>query len=213
MRKASYYSELLQYANKIAFNIDEAEDLLQTALLAAVEAGRCDMSSLVNRKWLLGVIRNQSAFYARSAVRRKKREASFSYLSHFRLEEPISTHNFVSTLPSSLKTTALLVLTGHSKAEIAWLLRVSDPAIRQRIVQIKKRWKKYDGRHVSELNGLKESLAFGRIRQSLLNAPCRDKDTLASHDPDGHLFMMTSQNRSLRQHRVTSNLKEEKSNA
>ncbi len=204
MRKNKLYTELLQYARKVTLRTDEAEDLLQTVLLAAIEAGRVDISCINNRRWLIGALRNQSAFFARSAVRRRSREASAAYLGNSQAESKIPTAKFVSRLPPSLKTTALLALTGHTKAEVAWLLRVSDSALRQRIVQIKRRWRLFDGRHVSEFGGLKEGLAFGRIRKALLKAPLRDNITLASHDPDGHLFMVSSQNGLLRQHRVIS---------
>ena len=210
MRNNKFYPELLQYAHKVALRTDEAEDLLQTALLAAIEAGRTDMTCINNRRWLIGAIRNRSAFDARSAVRRRKRETSFSYLNSSPEVSSISTTKFVNTLPPSLKTTALLALTGHTKTELTWLLRISDPALRQRIVQIKRRWRNFDGRHISELNGLKESLAFGRIRQALLKAPLQDNVVLASHDPDGHLFMIRSQNHLLRQHKVKAINKEEK---
>lgn len=213
MRKDKYYTELLRYAYKVAFHTDEAEDLLQTALLAAIETGRADMSCVDNRRWITGVLRNQSAFTARSAVRRRKREASVAYLGSLPPESAVPTTDFINSLPPSLKTTALLALTGHTKAEMAWLLRVSDSALRQRIVQIKRRWQQFDGRHVLELKGLKEGLAFGQIRLALLKAPCRDKVTLASHDPDGHLFMATSQNGLSRQHRVRSIQKQEKDDA
>lgn len=213
MKNNKYYAELLQYASRVAFHSDEAEDLLQTALLAAIETGRADLTCVNNRRWLIGTIRNQSAFYARSAVRRQKREASVAYLDNLQTDSAVETTAFIQTLPPSLKTTALLALTGHTKAEIAWLLRVSDSALRQRIVQVKRRWRLYDGRHILELKGLKEGLAFGRIRQSLLKAPFRDRAILGSHDPDGHLFMVTSQNGLSRQHRVVSTQKEEKNHA
>lgn len=213
MRKNKYYTELLRYAHKLASHTDEAEDLLQTALLAAIETGRGDISCVNNRRWLVGTLRNQSAFFARSAVRRRKREASVAHSSNSQSESAVPTSHFVNTLPPSLKTTALLALTGHTKAEIAWLLRVSDAALRQRIVQIKRRWRQFDGTHVSEYTGLKQGLAFGRIRQALTKAPCRDQSTLASHDLDGHLFMASSQNSLPRQHRVISIQKEEKDNA
>lgn len=212
IRKDKHYIELLRYAHKLAWHADEAEDLLQTALLAAIETGRTDMACVDNRRWLVGAIRNQSAFHARSAIRRRKREASFAYLSDEQTQSEASTTSFVSTLPPSLKTTALLALTGHTKAEIAWLMRVSDAALRQRIVQIKRRWRQFDGSHVLELKGLKEGLAFGRIRQALLKLPCREHAMLASHDPDGHLFMLSSQNGPLRQPRMISTQKKEKDN-
>lgn len=213
MKNNKYYAELLQYASKVTFQSHEAEDLLQTALLAAIEAGRADLTCVNNRKWLIGAIRNQSAFYARSAARRQKREASVAYLSDMETESAVATTDFVNTLPSSLKTTALLALTGHTKAEIAWLLQIADSALRQRIVQIKKRWRLYDGRHVLELGGLSADLPFGRIRKSLMTLPLRDSATLGSHDPDGHLFMVSSQNGLSRQHRGVTTQNKEKDHA
>ena len=57
----------------MARRADEAEDLLQTILLAAVEAGRADLSCPDNRRWLQGALRKRAAFDARSAVRRRQR--------------------------------------------------------------------------------------------------------------------------------------------
>ena len=209
MKNNKLYADLLRYAYKVTLRTDEAEDLLQTALLAAIEAGRADMTCINNRRWLIGAIRNRAAFDARSAVRRRAREATVSYLDNSQSGNSVSTTEFVRTLPPSLKTTALLALTGHTKAELAWLLRVSDPTLRQRIVQIKRRWRNFDGRHVSELSGLRDRLAFGQIRKALLKAPCHDNTVLARHDPDGRLFMVSSQNHPLRQHRVIPTHKEE----
>ena len=200
MRKNKLYIELLQYACKVALRTDEAEDLLQTVLLAAIEAGRADMSCINNRRWLIGALRNRAAFDARSAVRRRRCETSFALLDDPQTGHSVSTTNFVRTLSPSLRTTALLALSGHTKAEVAWLLRISDSALRQRIVQIKRCWRHFDGRHLSELRGLKGGLAFGQIRQALLKAPRRDNLMLSSHDPSGHLFMVTSQKDLLRQH-------------
>lgn len=199
MIKNKLYSELLQYACKAALRTDEAEDLLQTVLLSAVEAGRADMSCINNRRWLIGALRNRAAFDARSAVRRRRRETSVALLGNPQTENSVSATNFVRTLSPNLRVTALLALAGHTKAEVAWLLRISDSTLRQRIVQIKRRWRHFDGRNVSELRGLKGGLAFGRIRQALLKAPPRDNLMLSSHDPSGHLFMVTSQKDLLRQ--------------
>jgi len=200
MRKNKHYIEFLQYAYKVALRADEAEDLLQTVLLAAIEAGRADLSCINNRRWMIGALRKRAAFDARSAVRRRRRETSFALLDDPQTGSSVATTNFVRTLSPSLRTTALLALTGHTKAEVAWLLRISDSALRQRIVQIKRFWRHFDGRDVSELRGLKGGLAFGRIRQALLKAPCRENLILSSHDPSGHLFMVTSQKDLSRQH-------------
>ncbi|WP_339067785.1 sigma factor [Teredinibacter turnerae] len=207
-----YYDELLSYARKMTFYGDEAEDLLQTALLAALEANRGDITHEANRRWLVGVLRKQSLFVARTAARRKKREAAVTCVGQSSAENAPSTSDFVNTLPPKLKTTALLILTGHSKLEIAFLLRVSDCALRQRIAQIKKQWRLFDGRSVFELPGLSGELAYGRIRQALLKAPVRNKVTLATHDPSGHLIMFNSQNGGLRQLNVKPRQNEEHSN-
>lgn len=106
---------------------------------------------------------------------------------------------FVSALPPSLRTTALLVLTGHTKAEIRWLLRLSDSALRKRIAEIRRRWRSFGGHDIAEIPGLRGTLAFGRIRQTLLGPVRREGAVLASHDPDGHLFVLTSQNGTARQ--------------
>jgi len=214
--QTSPYTQLLQYARKVTRHSDEAEDLLQIVLLAAVEAGRTDLTCTDNRRWLFGALRKRSAFDARSAVRRQKREAS-SVLTEEPSEESqaenqVSTGEFVNTLPPSLRTAALLALAGHTKAEVAWLLRISDAALRQRIAQIKRRWRQFDGRHVSGLPSLKGELAFGQIRQALLKMSRHNSVILASHDPDGHLFVVSSQNAPSRQHKEVPKIKEELKN-
>jgi len=209
------YTELLLYARKVARHIDEAEDLLQAILLAAVEAGRTDLSCSDNRRWLFGALRKRAAFDARSAVRRQKREASSTLTlpeesteqSQADNEEPAP--EFIQTLPPSLRSTALLALAGHTKAEISWLLRISDTTLRQRITQIKRRWRQFDGKHVTGLSNLKGELAFGQIRQALLKMARSSNVILASHDPDGHLFVVSSQNDLSRQRKGVPTNKEE----
>ncbi|MGB1238794.1 MAG: sigma factor [Pseudomonadales bacterium] len=191
MRQQHYYNQLLRYARKASFHESEAEDLLQSALLAALEAGRNDIGCVQNRRWLIGILRNQAAFAARSSVRRRNRETAVTFGDEESLDDTPSTVNFIRSLPRSLKSAALLALTGHTKQEICWLLGISDAALRQRIVQLKRRWGVFDGRQVLELKGLKEGLAFGQIRRALLDLPCRNQAVLASHDPDGHLFLLT----------------------
>lgn len=214
------YTELLFYARKVARHIDEAEDLLQAILLAAVEAGRTDLSCNNNRRWLFGALRKRAAFDARTAVRRQQREASSTLtLTEESAEQPQAdreepSSEFIQTLPPSLRSAALLALAGHTKAEIAWLLRISDTALRQRIAQIKRRWRQFDGKHVAGLSNLKGELAFGQIRQALLQmARFSDMRTasaiLASHDPDGHLFVVSSQNNLSRQRKGVPTNKEE----
>jgi DNA-directed RNA polymerase specialized sigma24 family protein len=201
------YSELLRSARRATRRPDEAEDLLQTVLLAAVEAGRADLNCAGNRRWLSGALRKRALFDARSAVRRKSREASVDFRED--AETGSDALSFVRTLPPGLQATALLALTGHTREEIVWLLRISDAALRQRIAQVRKRWRDANGTGVAELPGLNGHLAFGRIRRSLLKSVRRDHAMLASHDPDGHLFVLTSQNAVTRQQGYAPTLEKE----
>ena len=117
---------------------------------------------------------------------------------------------FVERLPPKLRTTALLVLTGHSKREILWLLRMNEPALRQRIAEIRRRWQAEGGGSLDGVSGLSGPLNFGIIRRALLPSARNPDAVLASHDPDGHLFVVsTSRKRRARQLGSGSNHLEE----
>ncbi|MGI6856441.1 transcriptional regulator [Mesorhizobium sp. 1B3] len=195
------YVELLRRARRAARRADEAEDLLQTILLAAVEAGRTDFGCAENRRWLEGALRRRAAFDARTALRRRRRETLCAPSASVEpAENEILPQRFVGGLPPALRTTALLALTGHTRQEIAWLLGLAEPALRQRIAQIRRRWREAGGHRIEGMPGLVGRLAFGAIRRSLLETARRNDVVLASHDPDGHLFVVTrSQNGDPRQ--------------
>jgi hypothetical protein len=137
-------------------------------------------------------------FDARTALRRRTRERRAALI-----DARTGTHTtpttgqsaevpvwFVECLPPRLRTTALLALTGHSKREIIWLLRLNEPALRQRIADIRGRWRAEGGGALDGVSGLSGPLNFGIIRRALL-APARIPGVvLASHDPDGHLFVV-----------------------
>ncbi len=55
-----------------------AEDLVQEALLVAVEAGRSDLSDPQTGRWLCGVVRNRARMAARTARRRTRRETAWA---------------------------------------------------------------------------------------------------------------------------------------
>lgn len=195
------YLELLRCARRVSKRIDEAEDLLQSVLLAAVEAGRADISRRENRLWLIGALRRRALFEARSAVRRRRREALCAAAEDVLGRDGTFPAAFLAALPPRLRTTALLALAGHTRAEIAWLQRLSAPALRQRIADIRRRWRRSGGGAIEEAAGLNGTLAFGRLRRTLLAPVRREGAVLASHDPDGHLFVLsaTSQNGGARQ--------------
>lgn len=195
------YLDLLRQAQRAARRADEAEDLLQTILLSAVEAGRSDLSCPDNRRWLAGALRKRAAFDARSAMRRRVREDRWANQPYHADEGDILPTAFLASLPPSLRTTALLALTGHTRQEIAWLLGVADAALRQRIADIRRRWRAAGHDRLNDMPGLDGGLAFGRIRQALLKPVRHQGAVLASHDPDGHLFVVSlpSQNAAARQ--------------
>lgn len=196
----SPYAELLRQARRATRRADEAEDLLQTVLVAALEAGRSDLSKLENRRWLQGALRRRAAFDARSAVRRRRREATLVSGACEPVDRQALPSRFIATLPQGLRTTALLAMSGHTRQEIAWLQRIADAALRQRIAEIRRRWRGFGNGPIEDMPGLAGALAFGRIRRSLLATARMSGAVLASHDPDGHLFAIgTSQNATPRQ--------------
>lgn len=182
----------------------EAEDLVQDALLIAVEHDRFDLTQPSNQSWLRGVIRKQGAMKVRSAIRRRRREDYFAQI----LATPdcqiqhSTLHEFVTGLPRSLRQTVLLLVSLHSKDEISWLLGLSDTAFRKRISDIRRLWRLNSADKLQPAVGLTGDLAYGIIRQSLLarmRQPGNTQRTLGTHDPDGHLIQISSQIKLMRQ--------------
>jgi len=139
-------------------------------------------------------------FDGRTAARRRSRERDAAILEQEIGKCANVPLDFVERLPTRLRTTALLVLTGHNKREILWLLRLNEPALRQRIADIRRRWRAEVGIPLDGVSGLNGDLDFGVIRRALLGPVRRPDAVLASHDPDGHLFLVrTSQKLGRRQ--------------
>lgn len=191
------YMSLLSQARRLSRRSEEAEDLLQTVLLAAVEAGRADLSTAQNRRWLYGALRNRAAFEARSAMRRKAREVAYDTgpQSDTGSDLPAA---FIGALPASLCTTALLALTGHTRPEIRHLLGLTDTALRQRLAQIRRRWNAQNGAALPDMPGLRGHLPFGLIRRALRAGMAQPDIYLGSHDPDGHLFVIAHAHKTAR---------------
>lgn len=178
-------ADLHAQARRHARRPEEADDLLQSALLAALESGRTDLASPETRRWLSGVIRNRAVFDARTSARRRRREMGWSEIN--RLAAPSGDQAMLPDLPPSLRLTALLALSGHTRTEIGWLLNLSDTSLRQRISKLKRALADAPAPEA----GPSGSLAFGRIRRALIAPARRENAFLASHDPDGHLFVVS----------------------
>lgn len=186
------YEELLGTARRHTRLAHEAEDLVQTALLAALEAGRADLSSAPNRLWLHGVIRNQARMKARSAVRRKAREAGYTHPAAD--EETASSRQgavfaWVRSLPASLRPVAALALTGHTRAEIRSALGIPDTALRQRLLMLRRAAAAQGGLEPGNYAGLRADLAHGVLRRSLPAAVTRRQAVFGTYDPDGNLLI------------------------
>ena len=62
-------------------------------------------------------------------------------------------------------------------------------ALRRRIADIRRRWRTEGGGSLDGVSGLSGPLNFGVIRRALLPLARSPDVVLASHDPDGHLFV------------------------
>jgi RNA polymerase sigma-70 factor (ECF subfamily) len=185
------YRDLLKMARRWSRRADEAEDLVQDALIEAVRAGRSDLGDSANRRWLSGVIRNKASLAARSAARRRTREAHWHSVRPDETEalDGVDVAAALSGLPPSLKSIAALALSGHSRREIAYLLRLPDTALRQRLSALKRELRRRGISMPERTPGLRLDLEYGRIRDALLPMLVQRGGSFASHDPDGHLIV------------------------
>jgi RNA polymerase sigma-70 factor (ECF subfamily) len=93
-------------------------------------------------------------------------------------------------LPPALKAVAALALSGHSRREIGYLLRLPDTALRQRLSALRRKLMARGLALPATTPGLSLDLSYGRIRDALLPQLLREGGLFASHDPDGHLFII-----------------------
>lgn len=176
---------------------------MHDVLLAALAAGR-DPAAASSRPWLAGAIRRRAAFVGRGAARRRRRDADWQALqpSSGAGDEKLPLAALPTGLPPALKAVAALAFTGHSRPEIAHLLGLGDPALRQRLSALKRRLAVHDIDWPETTPGLTLPLDYGRLRDALAVTLRREGGLFASHDPDGHLFVVRRSQVPLpRQHR------------
>lgn len=200
--RPSHYAKLCAIARRECRDAGSVEDLVQESMLAALLAGRTDFELPDNARWLAGTVRNRARMAARSAIRRRGREGQWlaAAMPAVPVEPGSGAAGLLSSLPAALRSVAALTLSGHNRREIAYLLNLSDAALRQRVVALKRQVVSAGLALPTDLPGLNLDLAYGRIRDALLPQLLRDGGLLASHDPDGHLFVIrTSQKSGRRQ--------------
>jgi DNA-directed RNA polymerase specialized sigma24 family protein len=114
--------ELLLTARRFTRCDEEARDLTQDALVAALARGFDDWHSPARRAWLRGVVRRRAAFVARTESRRRRRESLEDSTRGTVGEHWAWESQFLSSLPRSLRVVAALASIDLSAAEIRWLL-------------------------------------------------------------------------------------------
>jgi RNA polymerase sigma-70 factor (ECF subfamily) len=195
----SDYNRWFGMARRCSRREEEAGDLLQDALLAALRAGRLDLADEGNRRWLTGVIRKIGTMTARTEVRRRERESRVGMGDPSEMPRPAdgSLPGLLDALPPSARKVALLALHGLNRVEIEYLLGISPTAFRQRLTTIRKVLGTLpeDVRREAmalayhPLNRGNPDLDLGLIRRALL-LHLRARPGIGTHDPDGHLIVV-----------------------
>jgi RNA polymerase sigma-70 factor (ECF subfamily) len=193
------YRRLRTEARRHARRAQDADDLVQDALLIALEQGS-EHPSRDDPAWLIGVIRHRAAMDARTAIRRRRREAAVAEdqaTAAHPTEPPPSPAALLARLPPSARRVAVLALHGLGAEEIRWILGIADSAFRQRLTTIRKAIGALPPSQRAEAIALayvrdparSVDLQFGLVRRAL-KAALRGDPGLGTHDSDGHLIVV-----------------------
>jgi RNA polymerase sigma-70 factor (ECF subfamily) len=182
------YRDILRAARRCTSSADEARDLAQDALVIALARGLDDWPSPSRRAWLRGVVRKRAALLLRSQTRRRRREG----LPDGSGASPGAwtwQPRFLASLPRSLRIVATLASADLCAAEIRWVLRLSDTALRQRLSALRRAVRAEP--ESPTLPAPEPGLSFAGHRAQLLAALRRQRgQALATHDPDGHPILL-----------------------
>jgi RNA polymerase sigma-70 factor (ECF subfamily) len=194
------YEHWLDQARRHARRAGEAEDLLHNAMLAAISAGRSDLSDPAAAAWFGGVMRNLGTMEARSAARRKAREANHAPAVSDPVEESPADEldawlRSIGELPRAARAVAVLALAGLTREEIAFVLRINQTALRQRLATVRRAWANLDTRPAGvprPRSTYRTQLEIGLLRRALLNVLQHRGGGIGTHDPDGHLIVLAN---------------------
>lgn len=133
------YQDWLRVARRHSRRDDEAEDLLQDALLAAWKVGRRPLERAVDAPWFHGVLSRSAAMRARTAARERLREWTWAANEPTPDATPDVGGERWSEWPPGLRQVLLLTLSGLTRPEICQVLGISDAALRQRLAALRRR--------------------------------------------------------------------------
>jgi len=183
---------LIDAARRFGRVTHEAEDLAHDIIVASLRRGVALDGDVFLRN-LHGAARRHAAFLARSAGRRRAREARVAREHVQECEEHVGDPRDegapLAELSPALRTTLHLLLVGLEKAELLYLLRVSDAALRKRFQALR------DHGPLARPALPPTMSAHGEIRRSLVGLVPRvvealsvgeDRRAFAATDPDGH---------------------------
>lgn len=182
------YRDVLRTAQRCTRSADEARELAQDALVAALTRGFDDWAEPARRAWLNGVVRRRAAFLARGRARRRRRE---QLADGARQAAGAWTWRpaFLASLPRSLRVVATLASADLCAAEMRWLLGLSDTALRKRLSELRRAVLAEP--ESPTVAAPEPSFALGARRAELLRSLRQQQaDALATHDPDGHTILL-----------------------
>lgn len=199
---AAALGRLRAQARRLSRRPEEAEDLLQDVLLAAVVRQRYEPA------WLAGVMVRRAAFVARTAARRRHREtaaaapADAAAAPAEALEAgpaALAAAALLRRLPAGQRRLAALAAHGLGAPALRWLLGIGPAALRQRQCALRRRVSGWNAAERALWAKLPElavwrrdpRLAAGPLRRAL-RAAQRFVPALGAHDPDGHPLLVAS---------------------
>lgn len=186
------YDDCLRTATKRSRDRNDAGDLVQSVLLAALERGVSDLDAPERRAWLRGALRRRAAFEARLAARRRQREARWQ-AERGPSEPPRSwrlSSEFLASLQPSVRALATLAAADLNPDEIQSVLKLSGTAFRKRLSSLRRFVREASEAGLSVVTTRSTAYALGPARASVIESlRRRPRAVLGSHDPDGHALI------------------------
>jgi RNA polymerase sigma-70 factor (ECF subfamily) len=93
-------------------------------------------------------------------------------------------------MPAGQRAVFALSMAGIDRREICSLLRINDAALRQRLGALRRTLRDAGARMPEAFATRAGHLRHGLVRQALLPLVRGRAEGFASHDPDGHLFVV-----------------------